>query len=945
MNKICLLVILSVFSLAGVHAQKRSKTTALVRKPLTHNLYNSWKEIPYKAITPDGNFAAFTINPQEGDGKVVFYNLKTQAQDSVKRAADLNLTFDSKHAVFKIKPQFGIVKDLRRQKKKKEDLPKDSLGIYSLLTKELVKVPEVRSYKIPEKSGGWIAYQLEPKKESKSKAAADTVKKVSETPSRKKPRKNTDENGYTLILKKLADGKETTYGYVKDYQFSKYGQGLLFTTTGNDSTIKPGVYWYDLQQEKLVTLLEGKLKQKFKGLSISEDGKQAAFVADLDTTKALKRYPRLYYWRSDDAAATVLADEKTTNVPASWIVNEHYTPLFSKDGSKLYFGLNPPPVVQDTLLLPEEIVNVEVWSWHDEVLYTQQNRQLDSERKRSFLSVVDLASKTLTPLADSDIPSVELTDEGNAPIVLGSTNIPYRWSNFYDVTSYQDAYIINVKDGTRKLAVSKVKGNVNLSPKANYLFWFSLPDTAWFCYSVAGQKVTNLTGKLSVRFADEEDDHPDFPGTYGYIGWTANDKLFLAYDRYDIWAFDPENKTAPVNLTKIGRDQKISFRYLRLDPEERFIDPAKELLLAAFNETTKQSGYYKLSLKDGKLTRLLMSDHRYALTTKARNADRLLYTRESFREFPDVWTTDLQFSSTKKITDANPQMKNYAWGTVETVSWTSLDNVPLKGLLYKPENFDPSKKYPMVVYFYEKYTDNIHTHYAPAPIRSYINFSLYASNGYLIFVPDIVYKVGYPGESAYNCVLPGVTSLITKGFVDEKHIGVQGHSWGGYQAAYLVTRTNMFAAAEAGAPVSNMISAYGGIRWESGFSRMFQYEHSQSRIGGTLWETPMRFIENSPIFFADKVQTPLLMMHNDGDGAVPWYQGIEYYMALRRLNKPVWLLNYNNQGHGLTQRQDRTDFAIRMMQFFDHYLKGAPMPEWMKKGIPAIEKGITKGYE
>ena len=339
-----------------------------------------------------------------------------------------------------------------------------------------------------------------------------------------------------------------------------------------------------------------------------------------------------------------------------------------------------------------------------------------------------------------------------------------------------------------------------------------------------------------------------------------------------------------------------------------------------------------------------MDNYRFAGTVKARLANQLLFTRESFREFPDVWTADLNFTSTKKISDANPQMKNYQWGSAEQISWTSLDNIPLQGLLYKPEGFDPTKKYPMMVYFYEKMSDGLHTHYVPAPIRSMMNFSLYTSNGYLVFVPDIVYKIGFPGESAHNCIMPGVTQLISKGFVDEKNIGIQGHSWGGYQIAYLITRTNLFKAAEAGAPVVNMISAYGGVRWETGLSRMFQYEKSQTRLGGSLWEKPMLYIENSPIFFADKVQTPLLMMHNDADGAVPWYQGIEMYMAMRRLNKPVWMLNYNGEGHGLTLRQDKTDFAIRMMQFFDHYLKGAPMAPWMNEGVPAIEKGITKGY-
>jgi dipeptidyl aminopeptidase/acylaminoacyl peptidase len=250
----------------------------------------------------------------------------------------------------------------------------------------------------------------------------------------------------------------------------------------------------------------------------------------------------------------------------------------------------------------------------------------------------------------------------------------------------------------------------------------------------------------------------------------------------------------------------------------------------------------------------------------------------------------------------------------------------------------------MIVYFYERNSDNLHDYTHPTPLRSTINRTTYVSDGYLVFVPDIVYKIGFPGESAYNSIMPGVTSLIEKGFVDEKNIGIQGHSWGGYQAAYLVTRTNLFKAAEAGAIVANMTSAYGGIRWGSGMSRMFQYERTQSRIWGTLWEKPLLYLENSPLFFADKIETPMLLLHNDADTAVPWYQGIEMYMAMRRLNKPVWMLNYNGEPHWPVKRENRMDFQIRMKQFFDFYLKGAEEPLWMKEGIPAIEKGIQTGY-
>lgn len=941
MYRLIITFLLTSITVGQLVAQKKNNTP-IAKKPLSHTVYDSWKEIPYKALTPDGNFAAFTLNPQDGDGKLILHNIKTNAQDSVKRASEITLTFDSRFAIFKIKPPQKLVKDLRRQKKKKEDLPKDSLGIYSFTTRKTEKIADVKSFIVPQKSGGVLAYQLDAKKEEKPKTGEAPNSDPGKKP--KKVKKNSDDNGYTLVVRNFAEGKEKQFGFVKDYSIAKYGQGLLFTSTGNDSTMKAGVYWYNLQTEELKTLHEGNPKFKYKGLSISEDGTQSAFLVDTDTTKALVRHFKLYHWKKEYASAQLLDVETSLGIPQNWIVSEHYAPLFSKDGSKLFFGSAPKPIVQDTTLLPEEIVSVEVWRGDDDYIYPQQNRQLENEKKRFYLAAINLTNKELIQLADREVPLVEIGNEGNSGIFLGETNVPYRKVITWEGSAYNDLYVYNIEDRSRKQIATKIKGNASLSPKANFVYWFSLPDTAWFSYSIATDRTTKLNQGVKVKFADEEDDHPDYPNSYGAAGWTKDDQLLIVYDRYDLWAFDPANNKAPVNLTKVGRQEKNVFRYVRLDAEERFIDPSKELLLSAFNETTKASGYYKLSLKDGKLTKLLMDDFRFAGVTKAKQANQILFTRESFREFPDVWVSDLNLSAPKRISDANPQMKNYFWGSVELVNWTSLDNIPLTGLLYKPENFDPKKKYPMIVYFYERESDNLHGHITPNPLRSAINRTTYVSDGYLVFVPDIIYKIGFPGESAQNCIMPGVTQLIAKGFVDEKNIGIQGHSWGGYQIAYLLTRTDMFKAAEAGAPVANMISAYGGIRWESGMSRMFQYEKSQTRLGGSLWEKPMLYIENSPIFFADKIKTPLLLLHNDADGAVPWYQGIEMYMAMRRLDKPVWMLNYNGEPHWPVKRENRMDFQIRMKQFFDHYLKESPLPPWMKEGVPAIEKGITKGY-
>ncbi|MBL7874601.1 MAG: S9 family peptidase, partial [Cyclobacteriaceae bacterium] len=350
-----IILMLALLASAGSFAQKKGTPPQPQKKPLDHTVYDNWKEIPYKALTPDGAFAAFIVTPQDGDGKVIFYNLKTNAQDSVKRAADIALSFDSKYAIFKIKPQQNLVKELRRQKKKKEDLPKDSLGIYSFANRKLQKVADVKSFKIPEKAGGWVAYQQDEKKESKPTTAAGDKK-----PAPKKKKVNSDENGFTLVLKKLSADKEVSFGYVKDYSFAKYGQGLLFSSTGNDSTLQAGVYWYDLQKEQLTPLYQGNAKYKYKGLSISEDGTQTAFLLDADTSKALIRQFKLYHWSKDKACAQLLDVETSMGIPQNWIVSEHYVPLFSKDGNKLFFGSAPKPVVQDTTLLTEEIVNVEI---------------------------------------------------------------------------------------------------------------------------------------------------------------------------------------------------------------------------------------------------------------------------------------------------------------------------------------------------------------------------------------------------------------------------------------------------------------------------------------------------------------------------------------------------------------------------------------------------------
>jgi len=368
------------------------------------------------------------------------------------------------------------------------------------------------------------------------------------------------------------------------------------------------------------------------------------------------------------------------------------------------------------------------------------------------------------------------------------------------------------------------------------------------------------------------------------------------------------------------------------------------LLKIVENESCKEGFASLLASEPGKINTYILSDNEHFKLTKAKNAQQIFWQRASYIEYPDLWTSTSAFTNVKKLSVTNPQQNQYLWGTVEHVNWKSFDGGDLRGLLYKPENFDPAKKYPMIVYFYEKYSHELNSHYIPSPSRSIVNFTYYNSNGYIVFVPDINYRTGQPGRSAYDDIISGTMAMTQRPYIDADRMGIQGQSWGGYQVAYLVTQTGLFKAAMAGAPVSNMTSAYGGIRWESGMVRQFQYEQGQSRLGENLWENRDLYIENSPIFYADRITTPLLIMSNDNDGAVPYYQGLELITAMRRLGKPAWLLNYNGDEHNLTKLPNRHDLSIRMDQFFDHYLKGAPMPLWMEKGVPAVVKGKELRY-
>ncbi|MEL6943098.1 MAG: S9 family peptidase, partial [Bacteroidota bacterium] len=744
------------------------------KKTLGHEELVTWNNIRTEQISEDGNWIIYHLHPEQGNKSLKIYNTKTKKTATFQRAEEAELSADSRFVVFKIKTDWDTLRTLKRQKTKKEDLPKDTLGIYDLNTGDLEKIAGVKSFKLPEKWSNWLVYhkEIEKIKKEEKKDGEEAGKEKTKT------KKEDKKSGTRLVIRNLDSEEETVVEFVKEYTLAEEGKRVLLNSTGKDSSFVEGVYLFDCELVELKTIFAN--KGEYKNLSLDKKGEQVAFHLNLDTTKAQIPPFALAYWKNGFSQAKVIADTSSTLLDENWRVSENGKLRFSENGQRLYFGIAPLPILQDTSRLEEDIVNVEVWSYKDAVLNTQQNNRLNREKNRIYGAVWNIVEDKLVQLGSEDIPEVRLGDEGNVNYALGYNELPYFKEISWEGVSRKDLSLINTKNGKSKIIAKAIEGNTSFSPKAQFIYWYNRLDSAWFAYEVGSEKLRQITNNETVTYYREIHDTPSHQYPYGIAGWTENDRYVLINDRYDIWKIDPKGNEKPVNLTN-GRADKMRYRYIRLDQEERSIDASKSILLHVFDEKTKGSGYATLNAKGEVKSLVFDSNFSYgSRPKKAKNADRLIFTKENFQTFPDLHLTNSKMTTSIQISDANPQQADYSWGSIELYQWTDLNGNVLTGQLVKPENFDPDKQYPMLVNFYEKSSDRLHRHRTPYPHRSTINYSFYASKGYLIFNPDVPYRIGYPGESALNAVISGVTSLIDKGFVNREKIGVQGHSWGGY---------------------------------------------------------------------------------------------------------------------------------------------------------------------
>jgi hypothetical protein len=628
--------------------------------------------------------------------------------------------------------------------------------------------------------------------------------------------------------------------------------------------------------------------------------------------------------------------------------------VFTHDGQRLFFGLrdrdmvnletndnpNEDAVKSDTDA-PDDAIDIydvdaivgdrglDIWHGEDPLIKTQEIVTWNRRKNHLYTAVVHFGRKeSWTQLADKSMPNISISH--NQGHVLGSNDQPYQREITWD-GSYSDWYLVDLKTAERTPLLSRYGSRPQLSPTGSFVLWYA--DKHWNLFRVEGGASQNLTAALEVPFYNEDHDYPsDVPG-YGIAGWTQNDAHVLIYDKYDIWSFDTKSGAASSLTAGEGRAEKRIFRVLDLDRENASFTTGASVVLSSYHDLKKNFGFYSATIGSQGVRVLREEDKKFTFVAKASESDAILYKREAYDEFPNLWVaTDASFTAVKQHTQLHMDLKErWNWGTAELVEWLSTDGTYMQGVVIKPDNYDPNKRYPIMTYYYRFFTDRLHDFNEPKTNHRPV-FAQYVSDDYVVFLPDVRFEIGRPGFAATKSVVPGIQKLVEMGIADSDKLGLHGHSWSGYQTAFIVTQTDIFDAAVSGAPVSNMTSAYGGIRWASGMARSFQYEKTQSRIGKTLVEAPLVYLENSPVFYADKITTPMLIQHGDDDGAVPWYQSIEMYIAMRRYNKDVIFLQYHGEPHHLQRFENKLDYAIRMKEYFDYYLKGEGEPEWIISG-------------
>jgi len=928
---------------------------AAAKRQLTMEDLLSWKGIRTPAISNDGQWLAYVLAPNEGDAEVVVRGTRAGATET--RAAigeppggfgpaGVAISGNSRWAAYTIYPKAEDAKKARRDRRPIVT----KVGVIELATGTKREFDRVRSFRFAGDRSNVIALQLMPP--DAPAGAAGGAGAAAAAPS-----------GSVVMVVDLSGGTPVTLAGVGEFAFDAAGQFLAYTLDQRD-LLGNGVQLRELSTG-IVRALDAE-KAKYGRLTWADTGDALAVLrsvadsATKDTLTTVLGWARL----ASRTPTAVTINERSEGVTGGLVVSADRAPKWSDLQGTIYFGLReprpaPPPSTAPPVggggnapapgagaggqVAParqdEETPSLILWHWKDPRLQSQQQVQENQDKSFSYLAAWHLASPKVVKLADDAIRNV--TVAWNDRWALGADFTPYERQASVDGRQLRDLYAIEVVTGARTLIAKGIQNPGGpfqslLAPDAMRAAWYD--DGHWNVFDLTAKTSRRVTDGVAATFWDDEDDHNVVkPPAAPPFGWSRDSRFLFVRDNWDIWRVGVAGGPA-LNVT--GNGKRDGTRYqnrIGADPKERGIDLTKPLFIETYGERTKKEGLVQVDAQRGGGRVLAWEDAKIDLR-RAGVADMWVLTRQTFVRFPDVYAADANLANERRLSDANPQQAEVAWSAgARLIDYTCDETgAKLQGALFLPAGYEEGKRYPTLTYIYEKLSQGFHAYAQPNATR-YANPSVYTSRGYAYFMPDITYQLDEPGRSAVWCVVPAVKAAIAAGIVDSTNVALQGHSWGGYQTSFITTQTNIFKTAIAGAPLTDMVSMFSSVYWNSGSANQPIFISSQGRFRSSYSRDPDAYLRNSPNRFANNVNIPFMILHNDRDGAVDFNQGITHYNTLRDLGKEVVLLEYVGENHGLARPINQKDYAMRMQEWFDHFLQGKPAPEWMQEGVPRLK--------
>lgn len=914
------ILLLAFFAPAAVHAQ-----TGQLRS-LTLDDYPKWSRITEVALSPDGRWMTYAYAPNEGDATLHVRELDGAGMYTATNGAAPAFSKDGRWAAYLTSPAGQAPRGGGRGGRGggAGGAPGGAqagrtLELVDLSTGAKVKEADASSFTFSEDSRFIVI----------ERRRSDT---------------NAKHQGRDLLVRELATGTTRNIGNVSSFAFNKPGKLLAYIVDAANKSGN-GLYLLDLASGIVRTLDTDTLR--YDDLTWNEAGTAlAALRGETPDGREQRANALVAFGNFGDArttsrstlsgatAAFVYDPSTDAAFPRDMVLSEMGTLTWSQDGARIFAG------IKEQQEKPKEQAdsaraNVEIWHWADERLQSVQKVRADADRRATFTVAINLnGNPRFVQLADEAAPRAEPTRDGRW--VIAYRDKPYRM-NFDEPGGLTDLVRIDPATGESTPLAERIRFSMGSSPDGRWHLWFS-NGTLWLQEIATGAR-TDLSALAGVDFMNTDADRPGEKPSWGIAGWSRDGRTVLVNSKYDVWSLPLGGGGRAANLTGgAGEREQIRFRLASLDEEDarRGLDTSKPMLLSAYGEWTKKSGYF-FAQAGREPQPLTWQDRMLGGVRKAENADRVIFTSQTFEEFPDWYVATTRFDNARRITDANPQQKEYAWGRRVLVDYTDQRGNKLQATLTLPAGYVEGRRYPMLVYFYEKMSQNHHQYSMPV-YDDRPHMSVYASDGYLVLMPDIVYTDGQPGSSALDDVTSAVRKVIELGYADPARIGLQGHSWGGYQSSFIVTQTDMFAAVVTGAPLTNLESMHNILYKQTGGGNAPLIQWGQGRMGTVPWEDPEGYASQSPVRHVKNITTPFLILHGTADGAVDWNQGLEFYVAARREGKQVILLSYPDEPHHLAKKENQIDFQRRMKEYFDHYLKGTPAPAWMRSGVPFLER-------